>query len=119
MSSQTQNKQVPNSEELKSAAHIDSAALKKITQVPLISGTLSYGNSLVQAHPLLQHVVALNQSLLGLALYLASPVTSRLEPQLRYIDGCGANVINFLEQKFPYPFHVKPNELASDVKQPV
>ncbi|EPQ26413.1 uncharacterized protein PFL1_06061 [Pseudozyma flocculosa PF-1] len=95
-----------------------SEALQRIAAVPLVSDSLSFAQSAINAHPLLAHTYQFGQGAFNSSLKAASPITSRLHPQLAYVDSLAVKSLDFAESRWSYPFHANANELIEAAKTP-
>lgn len=83
----------------------NSAALQKVLSVPYISDSLSYADSTIKAHPLIQQGYQLGENVVNTSLNLASPITTRIAPQLALLDQYAVKGLDYAESKWSYPFH--------------
>lgn len=93
-------------------------AVKKITSIPVVSESLNYAQSTIDAHPLLARPYTLGQSLFTQSLKAAEPVTTRLQPQLNVVDQWAVKGLDFAESKVPYPFHASSSDIVSKARAP-
>lgn len=100
------------------AAFDQSAALKKIVSVPLVSDSLSFAQSTIQAHPLLATTYGYGENLVNSSLKAAQPITNRIHPQLAYVDSLALKSLDFAESKWAAPFHTNTQELFDAAKVP-
>ncbi len=100
------------------AAFDHSAALKKIASVPLVSDSLSFAQSTIQAHPLLATTYGYGENLVNSSLKAAQPITNRIHPQLAYVDSLAVKSLDFAESKWAAPFHTNTQELLDAAKVP-
>ncbi|WFD33755.1 hypothetical protein MCUN1_000572 [Malassezia cuniculi] len=95
---------------------IHSEALGKIAAVPLVATVLAFIISVINAHPILERTYKFGDAVVAKTIQTAQPVINLVTPQLKYIDNTAANVIGYVERKFPYPFQIKPAEIAQYVE---
>ena len=95
-----------------------SAALKKIASVPLVSDSLAFAQSTISAHPLLTSTFSFGENVVNSSLKAAEPITSRFHGQLAYVDNLAVKSLDFAESKWAYPFHANTNELIEVAKLP-
>ncbi|KAN0061904.1 hypothetical protein ACQY0O_005899 [Thecaphora frezii] len=118
MSAATESAPVAPSSTPAKDAFDHSEALKRIAAVPLISDSLSFAQSTISAHPLLAHTYQFGENAFNSSLKAASPITSRIHPQLAYVDSLAVKSLDFAESKWSYPFHANTNELIEAAKVP-
>lgn len=120
MSAATQSAPVTNgvSSSPSKVAFDHSQALKKIASVPLVSDSLSFAQSTIQAHPLLATTYGYGENLFNSSLKAAEPITNRIHPQLAYVDSLAVRSLDFAESKWSYPFHANTQELIDAAKLP-
>ena len=95
---------------------VHSEALGKIASVPLVSGAIAYASTAISYFPIIERAYNFGDSVLAKALESIQPVTNAFAPQLKYIDSVAAGIIGYVENKFPYPFHVMPDDIAQYVE---
>lgn len=96
----------------------NSAAIKKIVKVPLVSDSLNFAQSTINAHPLLATTYGYGENIFATSLKAAEPITNRIQPQLAYVDSLAVKSLDFAESKWSYPFHANTQELIDLAKLP-
>lgn len=96
----------------------NSQTLKKIAAVPVISDSLSFAQSTIQSYPLLATTYGYGENLVNSSLKAAQPITSRIHPQLAYVDSLALKSLDFAESKWSYPFHAETKDLKDVAKLP-
>lgn len=93
-------------------------AIDRITQVPIVAQSLNFAQSTINSHSFLAQPYHFGESVVSSSLKAAEPVTTRLQPQLAFLDAYAVKGLNFAESKFPYPFHATTEKVVSDARQP-
>ena len=95
-----------------------SEALKKIASVPVVSDSLNFAHSTIKSYPLLATTYGYGENLVNSSLKAAEPITTRIHPQLAYVDSLAVKSLDFAESKWSYPFHANTQELIDAAKLP-
>lgn len=81
-----------------------SQALNRIANVPVVAGSLSYAHSTLTSYQLGAQGYQLGESVFNSGVKAASPITTRLQPQLAFVDAWALKGLDFAESKWAYPF---------------
>ncbi|PWN54018.1 hypothetical protein IE53DRAFT_383454 [Violaceomyces palustris] len=100
------------------AAFEKSEALQRIFAVPIVSDSVSFAQSTINSYPLIAQTYSYGENVLNSSLKVAEPITSRLAPQLSYVDSLAVKSIDFAESKWSYPFHANTAEIIDAAKLP-
>ncbi|CAO1614281.1 unnamed protein product [Jaminaea pallidilutea] len=92
---------------------INSSALNKIVNVPLVHVPLNFAVSTIEAHPLIARPYHIGEDLVNHSIKFAEPITNTFNGQLHYIDNQFVKALDFAESKWSYPFKATPQEVAS------
>ncbi|WFD30088.1 hypothetical protein MSPP1_001102 [Malassezia sp. CBS 17886] len=97
----------------------DSDTLQFVTHVPLVAGVLQVAHSLIETNSLLRKPLNVGECVADKSLQLVQPITVRLSKPLHLGDEYTYKTLEFVKNKFPYPFTVKWEDLYNIAVQPL
>ncbi|EJD51175.1 hypothetical protein AURDEDRAFT_181955 [Auricularia subglabra TFB-10046 SS5] len=96
----------PSSAELRS--------LQRMQSIPLVNDTLSSLNAMLLQNAFTSWPYATAQSISTSTYNIAVP---RLQPVLQPIDGLALRGLDLVEQRYPYPFQTKTDDVVADIQK--
>jgi hypothetical protein len=93
-------------------------AFNRITSVPLVAESLTAAHSTIEAHPILAQPYHFSEKVVSSGIKAAEPVTTRLQPQLAFLDTYAVKGLDFAESKWSYPFKATPEDVYKNARQP-
>ncbi|KZV85028.1 hypothetical protein EXIGLDRAFT_753518 [Exidia glandulosa HHB12029] len=106
MSTETQTAPAATEPQLRSVARVQS--------IPLVNDTLTSLNSILLQNALTAWPYATAQSISSQTYNIAVP---RLQPVLGPIDGLANKGLDFVEQRYPYPFQTPTEDIYNDIQK--
>ncbi|KAF8137393.1 hypothetical protein EV363DRAFT_1293653 [Boletus edulis] len=91
--------------------------LTRVTSIPIIASSLDQIHSTLLSNVLTRTPYHAAQVLTQTAYNFSQPLQIRLAPLIVSADGYVNKGLDVIEQKYPYPFKVKPEEVASYVRE--
>ena len=91
--------------------------LSRVASIPIIASSLDQIHSTLSSNVLTRSPYQAAQALTQTAYNISQPLQTRLAPLIVSADGYANKGLDIIEQKYPYPFNVKPEEVASYVRQ--
>lgn len=85
--------------------------LQRVYGVPLVGASLDKLDAILTSNGLLARPYAAAKGISAAAYGYLQPIEARLAPLIVRADGLANRVFDIVESRFPYPFHVKPEEV--------
>ncbi|OAX35921.1 hypothetical protein K503DRAFT_773002 [Rhizopogon vinicolor AM-OR11-026] len=89
--------------------------LNRVASIPLIASSLDQINSILEKSSLTRSPYHAAQAITHTAYNYSQPIQIRLAPLIVRADDFANKGLDVVESRFPYPFKVKPEEVASYV----
>lgn len=90
--------------------------LTRVASIPIIASSLDQIHSTLSSNMLTRSPYHAAQVITQTAYSFSQPLQIRLAPLIVSADGFANKGLDVIEQKYPYPFKVKPEEVASYVR---
>ncbi|KAJ8508261.1 hypothetical protein ONZ45_g9457 [Pleurotus djamor] len=91
--------------------------LNRMVSIPLVSSSLQTINDALAANAYLKSPYSTAKDLSASAYKYTEPLQVRLAPLIVRADGYANKAVDIVEAKYPYPFHAKPEEVATLVRE--
>lgn len=91
--------------------------LTRVASIPIIASSLGQIHSTLSSNLLTRSPYHAAQVITQTAYNFSQPIQIRLAPLIVSADGYANKGLDVIQQKYPYPFEVKPEEVASYVRE--
>ncbi|KAL1738127.1 hypothetical protein HDZ31DRAFT_51458, partial [Schizophyllum fasciatum] len=91
--------------------------LDRVYGIPLVAATLDKIHETLTTNALTKRPYAAARGLSAAAYESWQPVQTRLAPLITRVDGLANKVFDIVEARFPYPIHVKPEDVSSAARE--
>ena len=91
--------------------------LTRVASIPIIASSLDQLHSTLSSNLLTRSPYHAAQVITQTAYSFSQPLQIRLAPLIVSADGYANKGLDAIEQKYPYPFKVKPEEVATYVRE--
>ena len=95
----------------------DITVLTRVASIPLVASSLDQIHSALLSNVLTRSPYHAAQVITQTAYNFSQPLQIRLAPLLIRADGYANKGLDVIEEKYPYPFKVKPEEVAEYVRE--
>ncbi|KAG9313502.1 hypothetical protein JVU11DRAFT_5828 [Chiua virens] len=91
--------------------------LTRVASIPIIASSLDQLHSTLSSYMLTRPPYHAAQFITQTAYNMSQPLQIRLAPLIVSADGYANKGLDVIEQKYPFPFKIKPEEVASYVRE--
>lgn len=91
--------------------------LSRVASIPLIASSLDQIHTTLSSNLLTRSPYHAAQAITHTAYNFSQPLQIRLAPLIVSANGYANKGLDVIEQKYPYPFKIKPEEVASYVRE--